>query len=254
MTFAECLEAVEKAAEALSIVAPDVTSGKGKAFEAWAMLAIARHLSDMGATIAAVGCDDQPVTTFVVRGGPGHMPAASDDPATAPSHIVVERTEIGPQGQEVQIRSEIHLSLRHRSDSGATHELDLSVLPGRDAFACRWRGGGAFVGGVLVAVELKAYDGRESLNLMFARALLGTMLDLQPWRVIHDVELHMSGNYSRMLVPLSRPATMYLVTTTSLYDNSRRLLRRHDGVGIERVLPKTGAHRLEPIAREIFYL
>jgi hypothetical protein len=46
---------------------------------------------------------------------------------------------------------------------------------------------------------------------------------------------------------------MRLVTTTSLYDNSRRLLDRHDGVGIEMILPKIEAERLELIAVDIFY-
>lgn len=252
VTFDECLEAVTKAAAALSIVAPDVTSGKGKAFETWAMLVIARQLGDLGAVVTAVGCDDRPVTTFIVRGGPGHMPAASHDPGKKPSHLVVHDVMEGPNGEKVDIVKEIHLGLKHRSRGGVSHELDLSVLPSRDAIACRQRGGGVFRGGVLVAVELKAYDEEEKLNQSFARALLGTMIDLQPWRVIHDVQFHLSGHCQPMRTMPLRRASMYLVTTTSLFVNSRKLLDLHDGVGIDGIAPKTDADRLERIAIDIF--
>lgn len=56
-----------------------------------------------------------------------------------------------------------------------------------------------------------------------------------------------------MPVPPFRPALRHIVTTTSLYANSRRLLDEHYGVGTEKILPKTDARRLESIEVDIFY-
>jgi hypothetical protein len=89
VTFEDHVEAVEAAARRMAMAAPDVASGKGKAFEVWALLSIARHLSDAKLNVTAVGCDDMPVSKFIARGGPGQMPSAGANPATSPSHLVV---------------------------------------------------------------------------------------------------------------------------------------------------------------------
>lgn len=230
MTFDDLIEAVEHAASALTISAPDVSSGKGKAFEAWALLVVGRHLSDLGLAVGAVGCDGTPVGTFIVRGAPGGMPKATDDPTRTPSHLIVTDAKYGYE-------RELHLGLRHRSTHGSTHELDLSALPFSSAERCRQGRGGPYRGPLLMAAELKAYDAGEKLSLVFARALLGVMVDLEPWRTVRAVYFHTGDDLHPAWSALGRSTPMHLVTTTGVHENTRSLMRHHGGAVIENLDP-----------------
>ncbi len=246
MTFDDLIEAVQHAAAALTMSAPDVSSGKGKAFEAWALLVVGRHLSDMHLAIGAVGCDGRPVDTFIVRGGPGGMPRATDDPTRTPSHLMIVDAEFGYE-------RELHLGLRHRSTHGSTHELDLCALPLSAAQGCRDDGGGPYQGPLLMAAELKAYDAEHKLSLVFGRALLGVMVDLQPWRTIHRIYLDLGQRCLPAWSPLGRRTPMHIVTTTGVYENTRSLMREHGGSVVENLVPKTGTEwrRLRQLAEDV---
>lgn len=244
MTFKECVEAVEDAARQMAMAAPDVATGKGKAFEVWALLSIARHLSNAKLSVSAVGCDDMPVSIFIARGGPGLMPSAGANPSASPSHIVVGGASFAGQ-------VELHLGLQHLSRRGVSHELDLSALPRQSAHLCRANGGGYYRGPLTVAVELKAYDNKYKLDQGVARALLGTMVDLEPWRTIDGIYLDLGGDCHPAWSPIGRCAAMHLVTTTQLYENSKTLLDAHGGSYLDGVSPKRDWKRLKGIAEDV---
>jgi hypothetical protein len=137
------------------------------------------------------------------------------------------------------------------SQRDVSHELDISALPRHSARRCRVTGGGYYLGSLIVAVELKGYNAKHKLDQGVARALLGTMIDLQPWRTIDHIYLNSGGECHPAWSPLGRCAPMHLVTTTTLYDNSKTLLATHSGCSVDNVSPKRDWKRLKRIAEDV---
>jgi len=219
MTISPPVDPLEAAANVLGIVAPDVGTGTGKAYEAWFMLALAVRLRQAGIGVFPHDHNDDYEPWFRIAGGPSNMPAAGSASANAPCHFL-----LWPEGQAF----ELHLGLQHRCATCATHDIHLSDIRAHYGRAVRASGGGPFPGAGEVGVELKAYDAKHKLPQHFPRALIGIAVDLDPSRTFEALAIHTAGGEE--IVYHRRHRTHYaIVSTTSLYDNSRRLIEHHGG-------------------------
>lgn len=237
MTSADIRKELRKAARALGQIAPDVGTGKGKAYEVWLLLEVCVRLRGRGYRVAAVDHVGSPVRKFRARGSPGGMPSG---PSTGrePCHVEID----GRGGFE------LHLGLQHLGGGGATHEIDLALLPAEAAVDCRGGGGGAYDGPHWVAIEAKAYDSKHKLDQSIARALVGVAADLDPLSVLDRVSVWAGRGRP---VPLHsarlRPVSI-LATSTGVYDNSRRLLDGFSMVCFDRLVPASSAAALDKLA------
>lgn len=183
--------AVTAAATALGIAAPSLSGSAGKTFEAWILFEVALGLKAKGRGVMGMDAGgQQPLSgPYIVRGGPGHLPAASASvPSVHPSFFVL-------QGSQEPV--ELHNGVEHKGLSGEEHELDISVIQRGFADVVRSQGGGPSVGSVLAAAELKAYDRAASIPKAFARTLLGILVDVDPlglFRIaVGKTRLHFNG-------------------------------------------------------------
>ena len=226
---------IVKAARALGGIAPDFSEGGGKTYEAWVLLELATRVRPE-VTVLAQDHTGAATTSFRIRGGPGYLPKAGSK-ALEPCHFHLS----GP-GRN----AELHSSLRHRGASGDTHELDISAVDPERAEAIRQHNGGPFDGApfgqaTLMGLELKEYDGVHSLPKVYARALLGVAVDLQPYLNV-VVERRQGGQ-----VHVLGGTDFWLVTTTTI-GSSDRLLDHHDIKWRERVEPGPHQNRLQALA------
>lgn len=231
------------AARTLGGVAPDIASGVGHAYEAWVAFEIAVRLK---VHFSVVPCDHagvslMPGSVFRVRGAPGNIRPAGRVEPEAPCHFVI--------GNSPQL-AEIHIDVEHRGASGATHEIDVSIV--RQAQAAYIRAqplGGPFVGNRILAVELKAYDRAAALSPSFARSLLGVREDLENfWPLQRLSVVHHHGRYSIEFGPHEQS---YWLLTTARLDNSDSLLSHH-GVGHQdQLLPGNNELVLDKMVSEV---
>lgn len=213
------LEELKAAAASVAVsIDSSQINGKGKTYEAWSLMEIALRLKGMaGISIEPRGHDDKPVTDFRFRGGPGHIP-----PSTAkgeqPSHFRIWRHANWPW--------EMHLSLEHFGASGATHELDISVIPVVEALHYRFSNGGPFDGRRLVGLELKDYDVETILNKAIPRALFGLAVDLDVGVVVEkfSISVRPLTLHSRAL----HAPKHWLITTAKISADSTKLLSAYD--------------------------
>lgn len=245
METSDVQEEIVEAADALGLIAPDLGSGKGKAYEAWVLFEIAVKLMERGYGVLPCGPSETVVNAFRLRGSPGGMPdAATPASADPPSHFVLE-------GNLQSL--EMHIGVQVRGISGASHEVDVSVLPRELGRTCRRNGGGIFQGPLSHGLELQAYDAQFKLSQVMPRALLGVALDLDPTWALVQVVYRTQGGGERSFSPIWR--TSYgLLTTTLLYENSRSLLQHHGVIIGEQVLPGQNEQAVERVVDEIAQL
>lgn len=227
MTIGALLASLGEAADALGIVAPDVGTKKGKAYEAWMMLELAVRLQQDGVWVTPLDHLGNPAVRFRIADGPSLMPSAMSSTGKEPCHFLLRS-----YGADL----ELHLGLRHQGVSSATHEIDISIVRSDQARSLRAAGGGPFEGSGEIGLELKAFDERHKLPLHVARTLVGIAVDLDPSWVMTAFTIGTAGGSQRSFSRIDR-SYFALVTTTGLYDNSRRLLEHHGAGAHERTQP-----------------
>lgn len=236
LEIGDLLASLESAAEKVRIGAPDLGSGKGKTYEIWFMLAIAHRCQISGIEVSAVDCRGSPVRTFNVRGGPGGMPSAGAGPEGKPCHLVL-------RGRRHSF--ELHLSLQHLGSSGSAHEIDLSLLSAREASAFRKEHNGGPVDlEVLLAVECKSLGLERPLDPNVVRALVGVMVDLNPFWHLPFVHIG-RDRWSTLLVQPRLASQAAVVTTTRASETGARLAAGHPAVVLEGVGPGSEQHALD---------
>lgn len=242
MTDAEARRALLKAARAFATKMPDVAKGKGRAYEAWVMLALANLLVTKGFTVDAVDSAGNPVRRLRLRKKPAPMPSDAN-PGTSPGHLVIRR--------HIYCEYELHLGMQHQGESGALHEIDLTILPAEAGRWLRKSGGGPWRNYTCCAFELKAYDEGSSLDLGIGRALMGVAHDLNPGRI--DVQVSV-GRRARPLGDMSfghDGPRLYLVTSAHLYPDTTTLLEWNNGATFASVIPKTNEGPLADIVEDM---
>lgn len=244
MDLADLCDAIADAANDLAQVAPSIGT-KGKAYEVWIALELAVRLGRMGYDVEAHDPAGIEVLVFRARGSPTGMPAADAKGDDNPSHFM-----ISGWGRAL----EIHLGLQARGTGGSLHEIDVLVLDARVAEELRDCGGGPYQGPVAVGLELKAYEEKHKLDQVFARALLGVAVDVDPAWLFPVVSMETAGG-SRRRRWLGRRTLIGLLTSTTLYDNSRTLLQGHGMLAADQLRPGSGESHIdqvvEAIAREL---
>ncbi|UAJ12611.1 hypothetical protein [Polymorphobacter megasporae] len=230
------LDAVEAAATKVAVTATSVARGEGKAYEAWVLMELAARLA-VENTVVACDHTGSPTNVFRVRGGPGYMPVATSTNLDEPCHFRIGKWR------------ELHSGLRHRGQSGDSHELDISVI---DAWAAdilrRSSVPAPFEGVVCVAVELKEYDDSYTLPKTYARALLGVALDLNPAKLCGPVEIVMRGKINHWLEGSSYPTTYVLMTTTAFTAPTKGLLEFYDVLPVECAEVMAGSAAVDHLA------
>ncbi len=195
MDLTDLQEAVADAADDLALVAPAVGT-KGKAYEVWIALEIAVRLLRLGYAVQANDPADIEVAVFRVRGSPGGMSSADATGDDNPSHF-----RIAGRWRAV----ELHIGLQIEGVSGARHEIDVTLLP---------------------ADAATAYSDTSKLDQVYPRALLGVAADVEPgWLFPTQVLLTFGGAGSSR--SMSTRSVIGLLTSTQLYDNSRRMMEHH---------------------------
>ena len=242
MEIDDVFDELHDAADGLGIVAPDFGTSKGKAYEVWIMLEIVVRLLRDGVDVHPHDCADELEPYFRVSGSPADMPSHAAG-ATSPCHFKLRRGR----------RSlELHLGLNHGGLSTATHEIDLSVLPGFAAWKLRQEGGGPYEREPFVGLELKAYSDKHKLPHDIPRALLGVAMDLDPAFGMYNWTVTTFGGESRTFHRSNR-MQLAVITATKLHDSSERLLLHH-GVGAHcEVLPGANA-AIDDVAMRILKL
>ncbi|MFP1133311.1 hypothetical protein, partial [Asticcacaulis sp. W401b] len=127
-------------------VEPNV-SFKGKTYETWVALEIAARLKGDTTTVEVINHEGDVDPELRVRGGPGYLvsPKATGD---QPCHLRISSP----------VRTlDLHISLQHKGQSGALHELDISVVPYKPTIKMLAGQSAPYIGPRLLGLELKNY-------------------------------------------------------------------------------------------------
>jgi hypothetical protein len=243
MEISDVQDEIEAAANALGVVAPNLGTSKGKAYEVWVLFEIAVRLLRRGYWAMPSSPADRSVMVFRVRGSPSGMPDGASTATDEPSHFILAGS---------QRALEMHIGLQARGVSLASHEIDVSVLPHELGSTCRTQGGGIYAGPLTHGLELKAYDKKHKFDQAIPRAVLGVAVDLNPSWVFATIVLRTSGGAETVSTPVNR-TRFALMTSTGIYDNSRRLLDQFGVMGAEELLPKS-AGAIDALVDEIAHL
>lgn len=227
-------------AKALAINAPDISTGAGKAYEAWMLLEIAAELQTAGLTVEAKDHACNTTTDFRVSGGPQHIPAATSTDLGEPCHFEL-------RGKNLIY--ELHAGVRHSGQSSDNHELDISVFAKRDADLVRGRGGGPATGPIYLALELKEYSAGSYLPKVYSRALLGSFVDLNPLGLFRKLVLEFSTvtlDWRREWSP-----DFWLVTSANIRTGHVKFLERYGIDARSTVEPNTPGDVIQVAAERL---
>jgi hypothetical protein len=212
------ITAINNAAAKVAVLAPTFAAGDGKAFEAWVLMEAAAELS-IKHKVEARDHKGTKTTTFRVCGGPSYLPSKHSTAPDEPCHFLIGA------------HRELHSSLRHVGRSGDSHELDISIICTHSADHHR-SGPKArpYSGEAFLAIELKEYDAGHSLPKTYARALLGTALDISPFHFIGPIEVTFKALDTSVCYwshPWSRSISYALMTTADLTGPTVHLLNHY---------------------------
>jgi hypothetical protein len=216
----EVRDAIRSAAQDVGLYAVGLSTGDGKAYEAWALLAIAACFQD--AKKAVVPRDSSGNTTlyFRVAGGPSYIPLTIEKPLENACHFFVDR------------KWELHSSLRHEGSSGDSHEFDVSLVCSDAADAIRHsKTAGPYVGWAPVGIELKEYSRTSTLPKGFARALLGVAFDISPGQFLEPIKITIQRQTTHVWSPFWPPRTRFLLATTTTLTGPTKQLLDHYRIG-----------------------
>ena len=150
-----------------------VPTGAGKALEAWLLMRLAEKARQSGAwTVTLRRADETPLPLATAFELPTSQAGISPSSRTGPCHVLLKRVRDG-------LLFELHGSLQWKGRSDATHECDVSVLPGVIATTLRSHGGGHPHGLPVAAYECKdratvghTDEMRQTIARMFDLALV----------------------------------------------------------------------------------
>jgi hypothetical protein len=202
---------IATAANELGAKAPSF-GPKGKTYETWVMFEMASLLSKNMSVEPKSHDGKSPRGHFRIRGGPGIIPVPAAR-GKQPCHF--EITVGGPL-------FELHNSLVHAGGSDEGHELDLSIVPQKDANAARMHGT-VYRGGRLFGAELKAFDESRAIEKGIARGLIGLIVDLDPECLIR---LSVGRGGAAKVFPLADRRYAFM-TTARVPSQARRLLETY---------------------------
>lgn len=242
MDEVEAVEALRTAARTFATVMPDVAKGKGRAYEAWVMLALANRLVTQGYKVAAVDSAGKAVRKLRLRKNPSPMASAATS-KTSPCHLVIWQHPYG--------KFELHLGMQHLGASGALHEIDLSIVPHERASALRANGEGPWSGPTCFIFELKAYKLDTKLDLGIGRSMVGVSHDLNPFSGEFKVQVTHRGRTVGWSNFCNVQPRLYLVTTAGLYPDTTKLLEWYGGVAYPGVVPKKNEHPLDDLLEDM---
>lgn len=217
----------------------DHASGAGRIFELFVMTSLARGLRDAGfsvwlqrsdGTIIRPGDADR---RFIQRGGaPTGVPAASAGPSNA--------SVIGFRWGRRR-KWEIWNGIQFAGRSAATHEIDISIVPGSVGTEIR-KVGGIPVGRPRVAIECKDVGTSGSVDEM--RAFIARLYDVT---LLHAHHRHMHFPDARALHPGSPNEAKHRAIVTYWQENRRtkNIIARRTGF-TGGTAPLAEYHRVEP--------
>ncbi|HLG55472.1 MAG TPA: hypothetical protein VI485_09075 [Vicinamibacterales bacterium] len=149
-------------------------AGRGRLFELFILTGIATRLRNHGCDVWLQRSDGSRIYSgdsdrrFVQRGGaPSGMPSAAQ--GTVNASVIAFRTASGSQW-------EIWNGIQFQGRSGATHEIDIAVVPAQIGNDLRTSGGGVPFGRPRVAIECKDVGTAGTVDEM--RALVARLYDL----------------------------------------------------------------------------
>ena len=216
----------------------ELALGAGRIFELFVMTSVARGLRVAGfdvwlqrsdGTIIQPGDVDR---RFIQRGGaPTGVPAAS---AGAGNASVIGFKMAGRQNWE------IWNGIQFAGRSSATHEIDISIVPGSVGTAIR-AAGGIPVGRPRVAIECKDVGSAGSLDEM--RAFIARLYDVT---LLHAHHRHMHFPQARALHPGSPNEPKHRAIVTYWQENRRtkNIIARRTGF-TGGTAPLSDYHRIE---------
>jgi len=236
------IPSVENALNAIvgSVVALDYASGAGRIFELFVMTGVGRRLQSKGFTVWIQRSDGtrilatDPNRRFIQRGGtPTGISAASQGPNNA--SVIGFRWQGRPAW-------EIWNGIQFGGRSGATHEIDIAVVPAEVGRSLRTNGGGVPVGRPRVAIECKDVGTNGSLDE--TRAFIARLYDVT-LLTSHHQHLHFPD--PRAIHPGSPSEAKYRAIVTYWQENRRtkNIIARRTGFA-GGTAPLMEYHRIEP--------
>ncbi|TPK87018.1 hypothetical protein FJ936_06625 [Mesorhizobium sp. B2-4-13] len=214
-------------------------SGAGRIFELFVMTNLARGLQDAGFTVwlqRSNGTEILPSDSdrrFIQRGGaPTGVSPASAGPDNA--SVIGFRWRRRPKW-------EIWNGIQFGGRSGASHEIDIAIVPASVGAALR-TAGGVPVGRPRVAIECKDVEATGSLDEM--RAFLARLYDVT---LLHAHHRHMTYPAPRALHPGSPNEAKHRAIVTYWQENRRtkNIIARRTGF-VSGTVPLADYHRIEP--------
>ena len=183
---------------------------KARAFEAYVFALVVRAARRAGSSAqimgARTGVNPNPV---VFRGSPGHMGSAHQDFCFA--KCVLNGVEF-----------EIHVGVIYRGNSGATHEVDVSIYNGVAATSIRYHRtrlpGTRHLHG---AFECKCYD--SNLDMDLGRAFVGLVSDCGSLRACDFLTNGRSRNLAAYFSKRGRPS-VYFEVSPVIPDSAERFV------------------------------
>ena len=189
---------------------------RARAFEAYVFALVVQAVRRAGGSAQMRGAQTGPNPNPVVfRGAPGHMGSTHQDFCFA--RCVLNRLEF-----------EIHVGVIYRSNSGATHEVDVSIYDGQKAAEIRREGirfpvtrhlHGAF--------ECKCYD--SNLDMDVGRAFVGLVSDCGRLRACDFLTNGRSQNLAAYFSKPDRPG-IYFDVSPVVPDDAERFVRNLEQV------------------------
>lgn len=163
-----------------------------RAYEAYVLALCCRAVRENGGTVTLTGAQSGPnPATLVFRGGPGSMASTNQDFCYADCTLG-------------NARFEIHVDIEYTGQSGATHEIDVSIYQARHADNVRSSRSSPSTNAHLIgAIECKFYTSRPGVVL--ARTFVGLLSDCTTNRVKAFVSNRSADGIDKFMTSLQKP-------------------------------------------------
>ncbi len=202
-----------------------VPGGAGKALEAWVLMRLAQTADGSGDWHVSLRRGDG---TLLPMNEPFRFATSQHgiggQSSSAPSYVLLDHKHADNQ------KLELHGSLQWQGRSGATHEIDVSIVPAVIANALRVWGGGLPNGLPILAVECKDKTGsgtpdemRETLARMFDLTLVTKPEKQITCRVFENIGKINWGRWRRTYRGFFKYGTFAIVRVGPFSPGARRI-------------------------------